>query len=262
MASETEFGNDVYDRPDRSCSTKVSNMTGRTLNPSELDFFHSEGYLRLGGAHSQRCLKPLRERILRELSRLKVWAGGKSLGSSLNNLSPFQQIAKLSSMVKIADLDQTLNTAEMRNAIADLTGRSPQSGQGTQPLLSLPHQGPWSLGSLNWHVDLAAKSGAEIPGIQVFYLIDDVVEHGGATLALARSHRVAGVAAGRLRGSLKSPGDLEAVLSTSDTKIVEMSGRAGDVFLMDMRVLHTPSVNSSSRIRMMATTRFGLRTSR
>ena len=38
-----------------------------------------------------------------------------------------------------------------------------------------------------------------------------------------------------------------------------MSGRAGDVFLMDMRVLHTPSVNLSSHIRMMATTRFDLR---
>jgi ectoine hydroxylase-related dioxygenase (phytanoyl-CoA dioxygenase family) len=60
---------------------------------------------------------------------------------------------------------------------------------------------------------------------------------------------------------LKTPGGLEAVLSASDTKIIEMSGRAGDVFLMDMRVLHTPSVNSSSRIRMMATTRFSLRAS-
>lgn len=237
-------------------------MTGRIFNQSELDFFHSEGYLRLSRVHSQRCLKPLRECILRELSRLKVWAGGKSLGSSLSNLSPFQQIAKLSSMVKIADLDEALNTVEIRNAIADLTGRAPQSIQGTQPLLSLPHQGPWSLDRLNWHVDLAAKFGAEIPGIQVFYLIDDVVEHGGATLALARSHRVAGETAGRLRSSLKAPVDLEAVLNTSDTEIIEMSGRAGDVFLMDMRVLHTPSVNSASRIRMMATTRFGLHKSR
>lgn len=237
-------------------------MTGRTFNQSELDFFHSEGYLRLSRVHSKRCLNPLRECILRELSRLQVWAGGKSLGSSLNNLSPFQQIAKLSSMVKIADLDESLNTAEIRNAIADLTGKAPQSSQGTQPLLSLPHHGPWSLGNLNWHVDLAAKSGGEIPGIQVFYLIDDVIERGGATLALARSHRVAGETAGRLRSSLKTPVDLKAALSTSGTEIIEMSGRAGDVFLMDMRVLHTPSVNSSSRIRMMATTRFGLRTSR
>lgn len=38
--------------------------------------------------------------------------------------------------------------------------------------------------------------------------------------------------------------------------IIEMSGRAGDVFLMDLRVLHTPSVNSTKNVRMMATTRF------
>ncbi|WP_244240302.1 phytanoyl-CoA dioxygenase family protein [Achromobacter agilis] len=212
--------------------------------------------------HSRNRLKPLRESILRELSRLKVWAGGKSLGSSLNDLAPFQQISKLSSMVKIANLDETLNTAEIRSAIADLTGRTPQSSQGTQPLLSLPHQGPWSLGNLNWHVDLAAKSGGEIPGIQAFYLVDDVGLHGGATLALARSHRVAGEMAGELRGSLKTPADLEAALSASNTEIIEMSGRAGDVFLMDMRVLHTPSINSTNRIRMMATTRFGLRANR
>ncbi|MNW05772.1 hypothetical protein D3C71_2020730 [compost metagenome] len=61
---------------------------------------------------------------------------------------------------------------------------------------------------------------------------------------------------------MKMPVDLDAVLSASDTEIIEMSGRAGDVFLMDMRVLHTPSVNSTSRIRMMATTRFDLRTGR
>jgi hypothetical protein len=35
-----------------------------------------------------------------------------------------------------------------------------------------------------------------------------------------------------------------------------MSGRAGDVFLMDMRALHTPSVNSTTHMRMMATCRF------
>ncbi|MGE8687737.1 MAG: phytanoyl-CoA dioxygenase family protein [Achromobacter sp.] len=237
-------------------------MAARALNQSELDFFHSEGYLRLSLFHSKDTLQPLRESILRELSRLKVWAGGKRLGRSLSDLSPFQQISKLSSMVKIAGLDETLNTAEIRSAIAGLTGRTPHSSQGSQPLLSLPHQGPWSLRNLAWHVDVAAKPEGEIPGIQAFYLIDDVGSHGGATLALARSHRLAGELAGRLRGSLKMSGDLEAALRASNTEIIEMSGRAGDVFLMDIRVLHTPSVNSANRIRMMATTRFTLRASR
>lgn len=39
-------------------------------------------------------------------------------------------------------------------------------------------------------------------------------------------------------------------------RLVEMCGRAGDVYLMDMRVLHTPSANAAARPRLMATTRF------
>lgn len=35
-----------------------------------------------------------------------------------------------------------------------------------------------------------------------------------------------------------------------------MSCRASDVFLMDLHVLHAPSVNSTKNVRMMATTRF------
>lgn len=240
----------------------LSTMTGKTFKQSEFDFFHDEGYLRLSGVHSAARLRAMRDNILRELSRLNIWSGGKSVGSALKDLPPFQQIAKLSSMVKIAGLDELLNTPEIRSAISGLAGQVPQAGHGSQLLLSLPHQGRWSLANLNWHVDVAAKPGHAIPGIQAFYLIDDVVPHGGATLALARSHRMTGEMAGRLRGSLKMPADLEAVLSASNTEIIEMSGRAGDVFLMDMRVLHSPSINSAKGIRMMATTRFGLRLSR
>ncbi|MET3494917.1 phytanoyl-CoA dioxygenase family protein [Variovorax boronicumulans] len=234
-------------------------MTGKAFKQSELDFFHREGYLRVTGGHSKARLNPIKESILRELARLGIWAGGKSVGRSVNELLPFQQIAKLASVVKIADLDEALNTPEIRGAIVGLTGMTPQVGQGSQLLLSLPRQGRWSSSNLNWHVDIASKPGDEIPGIQAFYLIDDVAQHAGATLALARSHRLEGEVARMLRGALKTPTDLEAVLSTSNTEVVEMSGRAGDVFLMDMRVLHTPSINASKNIRMMATTRFNLR---
>lgn len=38
--------------------------------------------------------------------------------------------------------------------------------------------------------------------------------------------------------------------------LVEMAGQAGDLFLMDMRVLHTPTLNTRSQPRLMATGRF------
>jgi len=34
-----------------------------------------------------------------------------------------------------------------------------------------------------------------------------------------------------------------------------MSGNAGDVFLIDMRLLHTPSINSTKNMRVMAASR-------
>ncbi|MET3479334.1 hypothetical protein [Variovorax atrisoli] len=55
---------------------------------------------------------------------------------------------------------------------------------------------------------------------------------------------------------LKTPGDLRGNLHQLGIEIIEMSGRAGDVLLMDLRVLHTPSVNSTKNVRMMAMTRF------
>lgn len=231
---------------------------GPAFTPSDLEAFHDQGLLRLSGLHTRAAMRAVSERILGELARLKVWNKGRASGGSLNALPPFQQIGRLSSMVKL-DLHDALCTLDVHRAVRKLTGKTPQDSQGSQLLLSLPRQGHWSLSGLNWHVDIAARPDDGIPGVQAFYLLDDVVPQGGATLALARSHRMSDQAARALRAALKSPGDVQAAVRAGDTEIVEMSGKAGDVFLMDMRVLHTPSINASKSLRMMATTRFLLR---
>jgi len=59
-----------------------------------------------------------------------------------------------------------------------------------------------------------------------------------------------------LRELLKSDADLTSRLRDIGVTITEMSGKAGDVYLMDMRILHTPSINDSKNFRMMATCRF------
>ena len=80
--------------------------------------------------------------------------------------------------------------------------------------------------------------------------------HGGGTLALAGSHVFN--RRNNLRGKaceiLRTGGD--ATQLGSHISIVEMSGEAGDVYLMDMRVLHTPSINATHNVRMMATVRY------
>jgi len=39
-------------------------------------------------------------------------------------------------------------------------------------------------------------------------------------------------------------------------KVVELTGAPGDVWLMDLRALHSASMNTSSRPRVMVTQRF------
>ncbi|MES2938333.1 MAG: phytanoyl-CoA dioxygenase family protein [Pseudomonadota bacterium] len=231
------------------------------VQATQVDFFREHGYLCLQGFHPKNRMASVRNKLLDELKRLKVWAAGKSLSSSLQELPPFQQIAKLSTLVKVPGLHEALITPELLGCIARLDGRAPSAVQGMQLLLSLPHQGTWTLEGLNWHVDVTAQPPDRLPGIQAFVLIDDVAPRGGATLALAGAHRLharQAVSAPSLREVLRTSGNLEADLRKMGVTILEMSGRAGDVFLMDMRLLHTPSINATKNVRMMATARFFL----
>jgi hypothetical protein len=224
------------------------------MQPADLEFFKHHGYLRLGAFHPVHRMASIRQQLLDELRRLRVWDAGKKLPSSLQNLPSFQQIAKLSTLVKLPGLHDAWLTPELLAGIGRLSGRSAPMLQGAQWLLSLPGQGDWTLEGLNWHVDVAARPSDPLPGIQAFVLIDDVSPRGGATLALAGSHRLSGSRAS-LREVLKASTDLESDLRPLGVNLLEMCGRAGDVFLMDMRLLHTPSINSTSKLRMMATSR-------
>lgn len=232
------------------------------MQPAQVDHFKAHGYVRLAGFHARKRLAPVRQQLLDELKRLRIWAAGKNLSSAWKGMPAFQQISKLSTAVKVSGLQQALMTPELLADVAELAGladRAPTANQGTQLLLSLPRQGTWTLQGLNWHVDVRADPPQKLPGVQAFVLIDDVVPQGGATLVLAGSHHVGAWPdqhAQALRDTLKTSTDLPADLRALGIEIVEMSGSAGDVFLMDMRLLHTPSVNASNHLRMMATSRF------
>lgn len=220
------------------------------MTPEQIHTFQQHGCLRLAGFHPARRMAPLRQQVLEQVRRL---SGGKGMPKAVQGLPTFQQIGKLSSLVRLPGLHEALVTPELVEQVARLAGRAPTSVQPTQLLLSPPHQAAWSLERLNWHVDVTADPPERLPGVQAFFLIDDVAPQGGATLALAGSHRAASMPA--LRALLKAPVHLEQQLKAMDLSLVEMSGRMGDVFLMDMRLLHSPSVNATPRLRVAATAR-------
>lgn len=220
------------------------------------DTFATTGYAALRGFHPKSLVAGLRRQIQDEVARVSANVASWKL---VRQLPPFQQVVKLSTLVKVRDLHRTLVTPELTKVIASLVGRVSYTAQDAQLLLSPPQQGAWKLEGLSWHVDVATERLGTLPGVQAFFLLDDVAPHGGATLALAGSHRAPSPAAqsrNHLRALVKTSTDLQRDLQGLDVEVIEMSGRAGDVFLMDMRVLHTPSVNSSKHLRAMATCRF------
>lgn len=228
------------------------------MTPAHADSFARHGYLKLEGFHSKKLVGAIRQKVLDELKRLGMSADGKRLPKARQGLPVFQQIGRLSGLVNVPGLHGALVTPELIDCVTRLGGRAPSAVQETQLLLSPSHQGDWSLQGLNWHVDVTARPRDPLPGIQAFFLVDDVAPRGGATLTLSGSHRIDSQRSGSgasLRDVLTSSSDLARDLQSLDIGIIEMSGRAGDVFLMDMRLLHTPSINATKNVRMMATSR-------
>jgi len=229
--------------------------------------FFDNGVLPLRGFLPPKLVAAVQNSILSELTRLKIKVNGKIAASKIQNLPVFQQTGRLGQMIKVGDEIDRLFPEELLAAMNSLTG-SPLKAASPQPqiLLSLPHKEAWSLNHLNWHLDLTPPKTDQTPGVQAFVLIDDVQPQGGATLALAGSHKLHYVhrdhnAHGILRQHSEFVSAPEKffepqVVHGVRVQIVEMSGRAGDVYLMDLRVLHSPSINSRKDIRMMATNRF------
>lgn len=223
------------------------------MTPEQKSFFQENGYLHLRRFYSKVQIEPLQRHVLDELKRLRLWASGRKLSNALDRLPHFQQIARLSQMVgRPQDLQQRLITPELVAAMRALAKVDLVSAQDAQWLLSLPHGEPWSLAGLNWHVDVADGVQAHaLPGVQAFVLLDDVAPRGGATVAITGSHRDPGI-----RSWLQKDGDVERQLRSRGFEILEMAGQAGDVYLMDMRLLHAPSINAAKAPRLMATARY------
>ncbi|SIN66200.1 Phytanoyl-CoA dioxygenase (PhyH) [Parasphingorhabdus marina DSM 22363] len=147
---------------------------------------------------------------------------------------------------------------------------------GQQILFTLPGASSWSVPHDVWHVD-APRSGKNIsPGLQLFAFLDDVEPTGGGTLAVAGSHHLLNHA-GQLRSkefkrrlarepyfrSLFNP-DRDPIARLDETqgkigdvnvRVMELTGRAGDAWFMDLRILHSPAPNAADSARMMLTCR-------
>ena len=177
-----------------------------------------------------------------------------------------------------------LFTVELMDTIVELAGGRSVRPMGGRPqyLVTMPNAEKWTLPPTIWHVDLPRLPSNCLVGIQVFTFLSDVVAGGGGTLVVAGSHRLLNngsrVRSKDIRKRLrrlpyfrelmsKESVDRERFLiepgSAQDPdagevplRVVELCGRPGDVYLTDMRLLHTLAPNATDEPRIMLTHRF------
>ncbi|MBK7074089.1 MAG: phytanoyl-CoA dioxygenase family protein [Myxococcales bacterium] len=161
---------------------------------------------------------------------------------------------------------------------------SPADEHGGQAMPNLPIAGaPWAVPHAAWHVDEPTVAGQGAAwGLLGFACLDDVAPGGGATVAVTGSHRaLARLAAARGPRAVVTTDDGLAALAAADPwfaelrlpgdaaarraryldadhdhaglplRVVELTGRAGDLLLMDPRLLHTVAANAGGRPRLV-----------
>ncbi|MEZ4449729.1 MAG: hypothetical protein R3B09_09625 [Nannocystaceae bacterium] len=248
------------------------------FSAAERERFAATGLLERRAAADRDAVAAARREVFAALARLDVWSGGRpgAAARPLQALPIFQQTTRLAQRITPVPALAGLLPRALVDALPGLAGATLAAGEARpQLLVSLPQREPWTLAGRRWHLDVALPVRDEVPGVQVFVVLDDLQLHGGATLALTGSHRLPYTASGPRASALAilqrdplwsrllaaGPGE-EGIaagprtLAGIDLELVELSGRAGDIYLMDMRVLHAPSINASRRPRVMASARF------
>jgi len=175
---------------------------------------------------------------------------------------------------------KTLVTPELIQITEILAGESELVPMTALPqvLFTRPNATEWSVPHSIWHLDSPRLSDGESPGIQLFTFLTEVAPQGGGTLVITGSHRLLNdqgfIRSKDVKKRLKKApyfADLMSKKSHLDraqltqftgevdgveVNVVELTGKPGDVYLMDMRMLHTLSSNVLTEPRVMATQRF------
>jgi len=179
---------------------------------------------------------------------------------------------------------QALSTPALEDAASELmAGEAVRTfTDRPQVLFTLPDAECWVVPHNIWHLDVPRLGVGGCPGVQSFCCIDTVAPGGGGTVVVSGSHKFLNdhgrIASrdvkkrlsrlpyfaelfsrtnGEQRASLLSPQTITADDGDAVTlQVVELCGEPGDVYLVDLRTLHSLAPNTAARPRLAATQRY------
>jgi len=163
--------------------------------------------------------------------------------------------------------------AALRHLLGD--SWTEEKGGWGRPLLTFPSGGDWEVPTSGWHLDMPPTD--PLQAVRMFAYLNEVSEHGGGTLILEGSHRLATRYTGlharavrqrlaeqhpwfrevwqpsRREGRLSVLMDEGAEVGGVRVRVVELTGVPGDVVLWHPCLFHAAAPNTSIRPRFMLT---------
>jgi hypothetical protein len=223
--------------------------------------------------------------IFQHLAQAGIWYnGGWSLDKYTQSTEPDAGIRLLKPLSRHQTMI-ALGSGEASAAASALLDDRPVFPMDRHPalLFTLPNATTWTLPHQNWHLDVPRLPEGDGPGVQIFACLEIVEPGGGGTLAVTGSHRLRNegvrISSADLRKRLKQERYFAELMSNQtddrlrfmrevghvgdvELQVVEMVGEPGDVYFMDLRMLHTFAPNARQIPRIMLTQRYLLEASR
>jgi hypothetical protein len=241
-----------------------------------MEEFELTGLLRLPGAIPAADTREMRDALWAELARKhgirrdapESWIPGK--------VSGLQEPERAGAFARMA-------SDALCGALDDLFAPrcwEPPPRWGS-PLVTFPStRGKWNVPNKVWHLDIGAGGvSAGVDEVIVFAILEDLAPGGGATVAVAGSHRLIRKLAAESADEVRSL-DARRILARADPwlsdlwsrggadrirrymqegaivekvalRVVELTGDAGDVVIMNPSILHTVADNIRDRPRIV-----------
>lgn len=252
---------------------------------SERETFAIHGLLKRQNFLPPEKLANARHLIWQQLAQEGLWHND---GWALEQCAPSTDLAAGSALLKPLWRHPTiiaLATDEPPAAASALVDNRPVFPMDQHPalLFTLPNATTWTLPYQNWHLDMPRLPHGGVLGVQIFAILDTVATGGGGTLVVTGSHRLLNtgvrISSADLRKKLKREAYFAELMSDKipdrrhflhefgyvgdvALQVVEMTGEPGDVYFMDLRLLHTIAPNARPTPRVMLTQRYLLEPSR
>ena len=254
------------------------------LTHEERETFTDWGFVKIEGLIPREVVDPIREMVTERLRGHGFWRGGSWAAPADSDADKKLRTAIKQISRNLKSFRPILTDKVMSYARDLVSGEELElSPPITQLLFTPPHSyvmnhdgrwnGEWEVPRSVWHLDVPRSAAVGPPGPEMFTFLNKVEPKGGGTLVLAGSHRLLndveylsskGVEkklkrhayfrelTGKRDGDdrsrfLEQVGDIDGI----PVQVVELTGDPGDVYFVDLRLLHSLGANTSDQPRMM-----------